>query len=156
MRTYSNKTTARLIKFGRGGDTVYCGHGVTCTGYGSPGNPHAARADEDLTIPDGCPVVDVRAAVETADGYRWVFAGPMVDVDLPDGESSECPIPSPMLVAGVAGNEYGSLLAIHEATKQASPRGALDSVSIGEYLAGWRDHGARVGQYLGGAIVWEN
>ena len=121
---------AKLVKSGRGCDTVYLGKGHTISGYGSPERPHAGetgKANGNLIIPDGTPAIDVRAAVETDDGYRWVFKGPMVDVDLPDG--------------GCSG--------------YSKAPGAMDYVSTREYVEGWRQHGARIGHYSGGRIVWD-
>lgn len=57
----SKQRTAKLVTFGRGGDTVYLGGGCTCTGYGKPDNPHAAKPDDGpdgYDFPDGCPAID--------------------------------------------------------------------------------------------------
>jgi hypothetical protein len=83
---------AKLVTFGRGGDTVYFGAGCTSSGYGSPDRPHAAESRDGLIFPDGCPVIDKRAAVDTPEGYHYVFSGPMVNVDLPDGHIDACPL----------------------------------------------------------------
>lgn len=149
-------SVAKLVKFGRGGDTVHFGHGSTSSGYGSPENPHAAAGIE---IPDGTPAVDMRAAVETPEGYAWVFRGPLVDVDLEDGEVDPCPELSGIMAGAImadSSNPYAGLLLTHQATRTSSPRGSLDSVCIREYLAGWRAHGARIGSYQAGKIVWDN
>jgi hypothetical protein len=146
---------AKLVVFGGGGDTVHCGAGVTITGYGRPDNPHAACVKDDRIIPDGTPAIDIRAAIETDGGYSWVFEGPMVDVDLADGQVDQCPEPSEIFAEAVAGNPFGRLLAIQEAQRARKVRaGSLDSVSIAEYVAGWRKHGARIGEYRAGSIVW--
>ena len=147
---------AKLVHFGRGGDTVHFAKGHECSGYGSPENPHAACNHGDTVIPDGCPVVDVREAVETTEGYKWVFKGPMVNVDLADDEVDECPIPSPLFASAMVegGGSFGGLLAIHAAQRAVKQRSGLDSVSIREYLDGWREHGARIGEYQNGKIVW--
>lgn len=142
---------AKLVCFGRGGDSVEYGGGCRGSGYGSPEKPHAAHPDE---IPDGTPVIDKRPAVDTAEGYSWVFKGPIVNVDLPDNVVDACPQPSAALAAGVAGNAYGSLLAMQAAHAKPTP-GPLDSVSTQEYIAGWRAVGARIGHYEKGVIVWE-
>lgn len=145
--------TVKLVTFGQGGDTVHYGRGHTCSGYGSPERPHAALGEE---IPDGTPVIDKRAAVGTPDGFSWVFRGPMVNVDLPDGEREDCPTPSPTLAAGLEGG-YAVMLARQTVARAASSApGPLDYVSIAEYVRGWREHGARIGEYRGGKIVWES
>jgi hypothetical protein len=149
------KRIAKLVCFGAGGDSVEYGGGCHGSGYGSPERPHAAQIGDDLEIPDGTYAIDKRAAVETPEGYSWVFKGPMVNVDLPDGEVDRCPKPDPLFAAAVSGNEYGSLLAVHQATKRQRA-GALDSVSIAEYVQGWREHGARIGRYQNSQIVWED
>jgi len=151
----SGSRIAKLVTFGRGGDTVYYSHGVTGSGYGTPESPHAADP-ATLEIPDGTPVIDNRAAVLTDSGYAWVFRGPMVDVDLPCGTVDPCPTPSALFASAVQGNAYGTLLNLHAAHKVVSPApGPLDAVDIQTYVNGWREHGARIGQYHNGVIEWE-
>lgn len=153
-----NHDIIKLVSFGRGGDSTEYGKGCHGSGYGSPERPHAADPAKH-TIPDGTFAIDKRDAVETPAGFALVFNGPMVDVDLPDGESSECPEPSEIMAGAMSqsGNSFGTLLALqsaHKATKKTP--GPLDFVSISEYVAGWRSVGARIGQYTAGQIVWEN
>lgn len=138
---------ARLVVFGRGGDTVHLSRDCTVYGYGTPDRPHAAEPRPDREFPDGCPVVDVRNA-----DLRWALRGPMVDVDLGDDEIDPCPVPSAALREGVTGG-FATLLALQEAHNSPSP-GPLDSVSIRVFVEGWKRHGARVGEYRGGCIVW--
>jgi hypothetical protein len=148
-----SKRTAKLVTFGKGGDTVYWGGHSTTSGYGNPDRPHAAAGED---IPDGTPALDTRPATDTDAGVSWVFKGPMVDPDLADGEGEECPEPSPVMAAGLSGSFLGLLaVQITERAKGRKRAGPLDYVSVSEYVAGWRDHGARVGRYEGGAIVWE-
>lgn len=145
--------TAKLVCFGLGGDSVEYGGGCRGSGYGSPERPHAAAGEN---IPDGTPVIDKRPAVATPEGTAWVFKGPMCNPDLPDDVVEECPEPSQALAAGVSGNGYGTLLAIHGLHKiRNSSPGPLDYVSIRKYVEGWREHGARIGHYENGAIVWD-
>jgi hypothetical protein len=147
---------AKLVCFGRGGDSVEYGKRCHGSGYGTPERPHAADP-KTCTIPDGTIAIDKRTAIETPAGYAWVFNGPMVNVDLQDGDCSECPEPSPIFAGAVAGNEYGSLLTLQAAHKTAKKTpGPLDFVSIAEYVEGWRAVGARIGRYVAGKIVWEN
>lgn len=146
---------AKLVRFGRGGDTVYFGGGSRSEGYGSPERPHAATVRPDRLIPDGTPVVDVRAAVVTPEGFQWVFRGPMLNPDLPDGEVSELGDPG-IMAAALAGSQYGDLLAIHVTDKKPGTAGPLDYVGIAQYVKGWREHGARIGHYLNGTIQWED
>lgn len=144
---------AKLVCFGRGGDSVEYGGGCRGSGYGTPERPHAAEGE---VIPDGTPVIDKRAAVETEAGFAWVFKGPMCNPDIVDDEVIACPVPSDALVAGVSGNSYGTLLALQGVHKLASTEpGPLDYVSVKRYVDGWREHGARIGHYEGGVIVWE-
>lgn len=143
---------AKLVTFGRGGDTVYLGKGSTISGYGKPENPHAAKGE---TIPDGTPVIDTRAATETTEGIAWVFKGPMVDPDLPDGACDSCPQPSEVLAGGLTGG-FRNMAALHMLSRaKKEKRGPLDHVSVSEYVQGWREHGARIGSYQNGVIVWE-
>jgi len=148
----TEKAQAKLIIFAQRGDRVYCGGSTTISGYGTPEKPHAAAG---LVIPDGCPVIDNRATVDTPEGFGWVFSGPMLDVDLPDGAVNACPMPSETMRAGLQGafSTLATLQTVAIATHQ--PRGPLDFVGIAEYVQGWKEHGARVGHYQNGHIVWE-
>ena len=83
----------------------------------------------------------------------------MVDVNLPDGERDELRTADvdPIMAQAMAGNTFGQLLALHGATKACSSEpGPLDSVSISEYLRGWRLRGARIGHTSGRSIVWHD
>ena len=152
---------AKLVCFGRGGDSVEYGGGCHGSGYGTPENPHAARPSDTMEIPDGTYAIDKRPAIETPEGYSWVFKGPMYNPDIPDGDCDPCPVPSELFAAAVTSdpsNPFGQLLTLHEAQKATGrqKRSGLDSVSIAEYVQGWREHGARIGQYRDGVIVWED
>lgn len=93
-RTALSGKVAKLIEFGCGGDRVEYGGGCFGSGYGTPENPRAAQPDDDCIIPDDTPAIDKRAAIDTPEGYSWVFKGPMVDVDLPKDDRKDCPQPS--------------------------------------------------------------
>jgi len=104
---------------------------------------------------DGCLVVDTRPAFNRPDFVRNVLAAPLVDVDLKDDEVEECPEPSEMLVAGVAGNTFGTLLALHKAQKGSEKKyGSLDSISPSAYSVWWHERGARVGTVQNGEVQW--
>ncbi len=147
--------TAKLVEFAQGGDSVEFGRFCCSSGYGNPDSPHAADP-ATTTIPDGTIAIDKRAAIDTPEGYAWVFKGPMVDVDLPDGGVDPCPQPSALMAGAVAENAFGALLATHTVTRQTQKRGSLDHVSISEYVQGWADHGARIGHYVDGQIIWHD
>jgi hypothetical protein len=132
-----NNNIALLVTFGRGGDTVYCSDRYI-SGYGSPENPHAAAPNEGKIFPDGTPAIDVCKAVETNIGFRYAISGPLLDVNLHDGEINECPDPSPIFASAV------KLI------------GPLDSVGIVDYIRGWKEHGARIGAYKNNRIIWED
>ncbi len=149
----------KLVTFGRGGDTAYCAKdewgSSTISGYGRPDRPHAGESTKERPIDDGTPVLDLLPALETKEGYRWAVMGPMVNVNLPDGEIDRCPQPSSIFRNAVAGNAFGTLLATHAATATKQKAGALDCVSVSEYIAEWVKLGARKGVYQDGKIVWE-
>ena len=146
-------TVIKLVVFSQGGDRCHCTNQTTRAGYGTPEKPHAT---EGQTIPDGTPVIDNRAAVDTDAGFGWVFAGPMLDVDLPDGEVNACPMPSPEMAAGLQGS-FGTLAALHVAARaEKTPTGPLDMVGVSRFVQGWREHGARIGHYENNVIVWED
>jgi len=148
---------AKLVCFGDGGDTVHYGRGHTCGGHGTPERPHAAKTSDTTLIPDGCPVIDKRPAVATKEGFSWVFKGPMVNVDLDENEIEHCPVPNELFAGAMASsNSFGTLLALQAVNGFNKPKaGPLDSVCISEYIQGWREHGARIGHYQDGEIVWE-
>lgn len=151
----------RLVCFGRGhtihfARTVEPGGGsslMTEQGYDSPEDffqpskwwAHDWLEQRDKAEFEGVPYVDKRAAVETPEGMEWVLKGPLVDVDLDDGEVSELPPISPIMGFGLAHSGFGGLLAMHLAQKSKAKRGSLDGVSVAEYVAGWWKHGATVG-----------
>jgi hypothetical protein len=150
---------AKLVCFGNGTDVVYYGHGTEGSGYGSPERPHAAQIDDGCAIPDGTPAIDKRPAIATAAGYSWVFKGPMVNPDIPDGKIDRCPDLAGSMVAQAIvsdpGNGYAPLI-VSQLAHRGSSAGPLDSVSISEYVRGWKAVGARIGRYQSGQIVWEN
>lgn len=148
-----SKHVARLVKFGRGMDTVYYTGGMRASGYGNSGSPHAAKG-----VPAGVVAVDLTPALETVEGFKWVFRGPMVNVDLPEGEVNRLGRvkDSPMVNALKQGN-YGNLIRMHEEQEARGERSGLDEVSLEEWVEGWRQLGARVGRYNEvGEIDWES
>jgi hypothetical protein len=171
-----DRQIAKLLHFGKRGSTLHYSHQgyrhCESQGYEDPESwvkPFHWWTDppekmslhwHDVEIPAaGIPVVDVRDAVDTPAGHSWVFNGPLLDVDLPDGAVDRLPEVSSLLALGVAGNSFGTLLADHRRTKQTQDRGSLDTVSLSEYVAGWREHGARIGRFYvengAGRIEWE-
>ena len=161
MRTEKQKDICRLVSFGNGGDTVYLEArsefgGGTCTGYGKPERPHAAdftsERKTNVEVPDGTPVIDIRPALETDQGYKWVFKGPMPSVKIKDEEVSACPDLKDSLVAQAMmrdDNAYGTMATLqlcHQAQQKTEP-GPLDMVSVSAYVKGWKEHGARIGHY---------
>jgi hypothetical protein len=163
-------TKPGLVAFGAGGHTVYFhrfGHTTSRqSGYDNPGTFFALRhwwADppdvltclHDPAAYQGVPVIDMRAAVTSPAGMHMAISGPMVDVDLTDDEVDACASPSPIFAAAVAGNAFGTLLQLQKATRATAKHGALDSVSVPEYVRLWREAGARIGNIVGAAIEWE-
>lgn len=155
----TNTAPAKLVTFGAGGDSVHFTRGCHSQGYGTPERPHAADP-ANKNIPDGTPVVDTRPAVKTKEGFAWAIKGPLVDVDLADGECSPLDLDKNSLTAGAAAAANGTfafLLALQLAAKHGVPkRGPLDLVSVAEYALGWKERGARVGHYEAGRIVWHD
>ena len=147
------KDHAKLVVFNRSGHTIYLGNHRKLSGYRTPDEPPTPSAE--LAIPDGTPALDIVHAVDTVDGFRMVIQGPMVDVDLLDGEISRCPTPSPLMAGAMASdndNAFGQLLALQAVTEKPGP---LDSICTVEYIERWRQAGARIGCYRNGKIDWE-
>jgi len=159
-----DERTVKLVSFGKGGDTAYFSRNSTCTGYGNPENPHAADFTSDrktdCIVPDGTPVIDVREAVQTDEGFRWAIKGPLLNPDLPGDEIEECPCldDSIMVKAMLSdpGNQFGAIAATQIVHRHTSTKpGPLDSVSIKVFVQGWKDHGARIGHYENKHIIWD-
>lgn len=141
--------TAKLVSFTDRGDAVEYGGGERGSGYGTPENPHASA---NCVIPDGTYAIDKRPALNTTEGIKFVFTGPMVNVDLPEGQHDLCPEP-PEIMRNSLGGVYGVLLKAQEHKKDLGP---LDQVSIKEYVDLWRAVGAKIGQYKNNVIIWED
>ncbi len=98
--------------------------------------------------------------MQTPGGYAWALKGPLVDVDLAEGECAPLDLAKNSLIAGAAAaanSHFAFLLALQLASKHGCPkRGPLDHVSVAEYALGWQKHGARVGHYETGKIVWHD
>jgi hypothetical protein len=159
----NTKSIARLLKFTVSGHALeyYEGTDTTghCQGYEDPESfpkPYHwwAHPPEQMSThfegyqfpPEGIPVIDIRAAVDTPEGYSWVFKSPLLDVRLPDGAVSRLPpIPEIMLPLLTASPEGRTALACQVLT-QGRRAGALDNVSVEEFVQGWKEHGARIGR----------
>lgn len=148
----SEKRPADIISFGRGGHRIQFGKNRTLSGYENPESfvkeMNAGFYERNgCVILEGCPCVDIRKAIETKEGYKHVFSGPMCNPDLQEGQIEECPEPSPIFAAAVADNQFGQLLAVQKLQKAKEPKkaGGLDMVSVAEYLRGWEAVGASVG-----------
>jgi hypothetical protein len=170
---------AKLLTFGKGGHALYlardgggCSGSACCQGYESPESfvkPYHwwAHPPEQISYhwgnytipPEGVPVIDTNSATDTKEGRAWSFHGPMVDVDLPDGEIDRLGDVSPIMGPAVAAFGMTAMVAENKAAVQSKKAGPLDSVAIPEYIAGWRDHGARIGRFFLagniGRIEWE-
>ena len=59
--------------------------------------------------------------------------------------------------AAAANGTFAFLIALQMVAKHGvTTRGPLDHVSIAEYALGWKEHGARIGHYEAGKIVWHD
>src|SRR5262245_10644380 len=84
-----------------------------------------------------------------------VIRGPLVDVRVDAAPIDPCPQPSDYFTAAVAGNAFGSLLAIHQADKARRPAepGPLDSVDLATFAAYWQARGARILRKRSGELI---
>jgi hypothetical protein len=157
------KQIAKLLKFSVAGHTLhYSQEGFShchCTGHEDPESfckpyhwwAHPAdqmsRHWDGYEFPEeGIPVIDIREAIETPEGYSWVFNGPMLDCNLPDGEIDRLGEVSPMMLPAIEAYGQGVALLATIAAKSKGIAGPLDDVSVSEYVAGWKAHGAKVGR----------
>ena len=154
-----------LVTFGRRGHTVYFkrnGDG-SCEeqGYDSPEDffavshwwAHDFAHRRDAKSFEGVRWVDTRPAVETNAGYSWVFKSPLVNVDLAPGEVDALREVPALMASAMAGNSYGTLLAMQAAHNRSTGPGPLDGVDVETWVRGWKAHGARVGFIRGGKFV---
>lgn len=151
------KETCRLLSFGHGGHAeFYTKRGNTkgsLSGYDKPEN-WEPRENTDYS---NCIVINKIPALDTSEGYAYVFTGPMVDADLEGDEINECPKPSEILTEALQGNDFGKLLNLNEAQRMTGNKpSALDGVSPEAYARGWKELGAQVGRIEGNKIVWDN
>jgi len=161
-----------IVTFGLGGHHVSmyprkvgeCKYGQgSISGYEDPesfvarfAKPRQGCTDDLPGFYEGCPVIDLRAAV-TKD-WRLAIAAPLVGLTLDDEEVDQCPTPSAMFAGAVADNGFGTLLRIHKAARSIAPKqpGPLDSVSVPKFIEWWRSRGARIGVIKSEQIVWED
>lgn len=165
------KTKAHLLKFTVKGHVIEA-HNQHCSGYEDPESfvkPYHWWADAPGVMrqhwdgyewpADGVPVIDIRKAVETPEGYSWVFKGPLLDVSLQDGEIDALPEVSPLMAPAIVA--YGQAAALVETRRCQEQRkaGPLDGVSTAEFVRGWKEHGARIGRCFvngnDGRIEWD-
>jgi hypothetical protein len=155
-----NQDTATFVKFGLGGDTVYCGSS-TINGYGKPDNPHAAVNKDDRVIPDGTPCLDMREPCNRAEGIHLSISGPMVNPNLEPGQVSRLGKVTGTFADAVQndpGNQFGQVIALHNAQQRApnpTHYGSMDEVAVDIYMALWKQVGARTGHYENGIPVWD-
>lgn len=173
VRIKRSKETPKLVSFGKAGHSVYfarvkdtdhSSYSSKETGYDDPETffapskwwAHTWMEQRDSSQYEGCAWVNIREAVETEAGLKMVFRGPMVDVDLEDGQVDRCPQPSDLMASAMTSspNEFGNLLILQAASRALKQKaGPLDSVSIAEYLALWKAAGAKVGTIKNGQFV---
>jgi len=150
---------AKLVTFGEGGNTVEYTRNHHSSWYRVPENFFGEGAYDPADF-EGVPYVDKRPAIATDEGFKFVFTGPMCNVDLAPGEVDRFDMSNAMgSVVGPAlmldeGNAYGSILGIALAQNlDGSEYGSLDSVDTATYLALWRKLGAEIGEIRGGKFI---
>lgn len=171
----SREKTAGLLHFGRGGHSIEFlptpGSRSTLSGYDSPElflwelNERGKYAGSYI-LPDGCPAIDVRAAVEQPGGVSIALRAPLADLEITDEAHIERLNAKGSIMAAAMmdepGNQYGQMLRAHAAFGVLEPDepGPLDRVSVARYFAYWRKHGARIGtlETIDGRRIlrWEN
>ncbi len=154
----------KLIVFHRSGYTAHFSSGHHQTGYDTPESfflpskwwAHDWTTTRDAAQCEGVPWVDLRKAVESESGRKWVYVGPLVNVDLPIGEVDRLTGPDALMAVAFSqsSGEFATLLALHAVSRnKGEVAGPLDGVSILEYCDGWKNHGADIGFVNGGEFV---
>lgn len=151
------KYICRILSFGNGGHSEhYKKQGNTSSSLSGYDKPENWKPKENTDYSQ-CIVINKIPALDTPEGYRHVFTGPMVSPDLEGDGIEECPTPSDIMANALQGNAYGSLLNLQAAQKTVGKTpGALDSVSPEVYANGWRSLGAKIGRVENNKIVWES
>lgn len=175
VRTKKCDGTPKLVTFGKRGHTIHFARKFEYGGYSSsreegyddPENffepskwwAHTWMERRDIREFEGCAWVNMREAVETDQGFKMAVSGPMVNVDLADGEIDRCPQPSEMMATAMMsepGNQFGQLLALQGVSRAKREKiGPLDSICISAYLQAWKEVGAMVGRIINGQFVQE-
>lgn len=109
------------------------------------------------TIPDGTPVIYTGHLLAERPALAWI--APMVDVRLDDNTISRCPDLGQSIVAQAikaTGTGFAPIIDCHEKAQAIAPAepGPLDSISVAALVRWWRQRGATVGEYRGGAVIW--
>jgi hypothetical protein len=154
----SEKRKGFVIWFGLGGHVI---EAINChlSGYERP-ESFEARVEkgdyEDYDL-EGAFVINKREILQ--EKPHLCLKGPLVDCKIEsDTYIDRCPEPSPIFAGAVKGNEFGTLLAMQQlgyGKEKPSDPGPLDSVSPKAYAEWWKKHGASVGKFIGGKIVWD-
>lgn len=157
----------KLLCIGKGGHTIHypsrkegsLNYGPsTLSGYIT--NADEATRDSAKELAKGATIIDKIPAIDHGQGVRMAIRGPMVNVDLNDDQTDECPEPSEIMATAMMadpGNQFGHLLALQKVHKMTSNEpGPLDHVSIAVYASMWKQAGARVGTWNGQTIEWED
>jgi hypothetical protein len=139
------------ISFGEGGFSAE----VVCHDPNTSARLSGYDRDPERVIPDlsgrydaeGAILLDKRPVVNGPNGVKIVMRAPLLT--LKEARAFSTLEVSPVLASGVSGS-YAGILACAMA-------GALnlDYVGLADYVAYWREAGAKVGKVQGGRVVWE-
>lgn len=155
---------AALVMFRPGGHAVYCqptgtASRITLSGYETP---ETWEPVEELVVPAGTPVLDLRPALE-ADPALAVRA-PLLRVDLEPGEIDrwadglpDDPVLRALALAPAAGfGSVGALAVVEAAKPPGAEPGPMDRIGVSDYVHWWTAHGARAGRWDGQRISWDD
>jgi hypothetical protein len=156
--------TYRLLEFDRSGFHAEFHRNQRETGrlrgYRDPETWRPEHGD----YPDHTPVVDIRAVVEARPSLA--IASPMLKTYLRRGEverfgeilASDTNGTASMMLEALAGGNDAQRGMAALATIAASDQefGGLDNIGVDDYVEWWRARGARIGEIIDGAIVWNS
>lgn len=151
-------STPMMVQFGPAGHTVHY-PSSRLTGYESKATFFATSkwwahdfADRlDPEAYEGLPYIDT-TGMEDEDRAHMAIKGPMVDVNLGEGQVDRAPAVSEAMKAGLEGL-FSTLAKVADQQRKQDMLGSLDHTDTATYMKLWKHFGAEVGFIRKGKFV---
>lgn len=155
--------TLRLLYVGVG--MTGCAHAEGLETWGDRENRCSVSSYEGLErfleshgpeIVDGSPVVDLRPLDDLPNRVRLAWDAPMCDPNITDDSVDRWQGSDDMGFAPmIAGNYFGARGALAAMTTTTDTPGPYDHVSPWRLARYWSEHGARIGRFENGKVIWQ-